>query len=411
MGLLNVLMFDDISSQTYGFYIDGQATFDAPARRGETVMVPGRNGTLFLDDGTFENIEVEYNVFYDGKNDGRFRDRLAQFRAALMSKRGYLRLTDTYHPEEFRLARYKADFKVEPIMYNRAGSFKLLFDCKPQRYLKVGEREYENPFNIKNETNFPASPLIKIYGYGDLDLNDKRITVEDNTLGKIIFLGIAQNDSAETLYSPFTKTTFNTGDYAETDATWYATFTVSNATPGTISVDTDNSTLDYGLIIAGVEIAQNGQITIKMQWPDINFQAGIAASWTKTAQIRVDYTNSQTSQPTYTTVGISETVDILTTGVQLSSVTVTNATKVRERKIIDTGTVNSSVSTLGNPLYIDCESGEAYKYDEDGEMVNVNSGVWLGENLPVLEPGVTTWFMHDNETMPRFIIVPRWWTL
>lgn len=409
MGLLNVLMFDDISSQTYGFYIDGQATFNAPARRGEIVTVPGRNGTLFLDENTFENIEVEYTVFFDGKNEGRFHDRLAQFRAALMSKRGYLRLSDTYHPEEFRLARYKADFKVDPIMYNRAGSFKLVFDCKPQRYLLTGEREYENPFNIKNETNFPASPLLKIYGYGDLDLNDKRITVEDNTLGKIIFLGMAQNDSAETLYSPFTKTTFNTGDYAETDATWYATFTVANATPGTISVDTDNSTLDYGLIIAGVEIAQNGQITVKIQWPDINFQAGIAASWTKTAQIRVDYTNSQTSQQTYTTVGISETVDILTTGVQLSSVTVTNATKVSEKKIIDTGTVNSSVSTLGNPLYIDCESGEAYKF-EDGEKINVNSGVWLGEDLPTLEPG-TTWFMHDSETMPRFIIVPRWWTL
>lgn len=409
MGLLNHLMFDDISSWTYGFYIDGAATFNAPARRGETVTVPGRNGTLFLDDGTYENITVEYHAFLAARSEEEFQQRLAQFRAALMSKRGYLRLSDTYHPEEFRLAMYKSGLEIDTKMYNRVGGFKLEFDCKPQRYLKTGEREYENPFNIRNETHFPASPLIKIYGYGDLDLNDKRITVEDNTLGKIIFLGFEQNDSAETLYSPFTKTTFNTGDYAETDATWYATFTVANATPGTISVDTDNSILDYGLIIAGVEIAQNGQITVKMQWPDINFQAGIAASWTKTAQIRVDYTNSQTSQQTYTTVGISETVDILTTGVQLSSVTVANATKVREKKIIDTGTVNSSVSTLGNPLYIDCESGEAYKF-EDGEKINVNSGVWLGEDLPTLEPG-TTWFMHDSETMPRFIIVPRWWTL
>lgn len=413
MGLLNTLMFDDISSQTYGFYIDGQATFDAPARRGETVTVPGRNGTLFLDDGTFENIEVEYNVFYDGKNDGRFRDRLAQFRAALMSKRGYLLLSDTYHPEEFRLARYKADFKVDPIMYNRAGSFKLVFDCKPQRYLKVGEMpstftdSYEFYAYMRNPTPFASGPLLMIYGYGDLLINDHVISVEDGTIGRMIFMGGMRDETTLSLYSPFTHMTFVTGDPAETGFIWQPTFSVSNAVAGTIAVDPEDATLDDGLIITGIEISGD-DVTVKVEWPDADFEAGVEETVTMEATIVIDYTNFTTELPDQLTVTISETIDFLTDGVEMAAVSVTGALKIGEKKFIDPGIVYSSMSSLGHPLYIDCESGEAYKY-EDGEKINVNSGVWLGEDLPRLEPGDNS--IQQGEDMTRVDIVPRWWTL
>lgn len=413
MGLLNVLMYDDISSQTYGFYIDGQATFNAPARRGETVTVPGRNGTLFLDENTFENIEVEYTVFFDGKNEGRFHDRLAQFRAALMSKRGYLRLSDTYHPEEFRLARYKADFKVDPIMYNRAGSFKLVFDCKPQRYLKQGEMSstftdsYEFYAYMRNPTPFSAGPLLMIYGYGDLLINDHVISVEDGTIGRMIFMGMQRDETSLSLFSPFTSTTFITGDPAETGFEWQTTFSVSNAVAGTIAVDPADATLGDGLIITGIEISGD-DVTIAIEWPDADFEAGVESTVTKNATIIVTYTNFTTQQPAQMVVTISETIDFLTDGVKMAAVSVGGALKISEKKFTDPGIVYSSASLLGNPLYIDCESGEAYKY-EDGEKINVNSGVWLGEDLPRLEPGDNS--IQQGENMTRVDIVPRWWTL
>lgn len=407
MGLLNHLMFDDISSWTYGFYIDGQATFDAPARRGETVTVPGRNGTLFLDENTFENITVEYKCFFAADTEEDFQEQLAGFRAALMSKRGYLRLTDTYHPEEYRLATYKSGLEIDPIMYNRAGGFKLAFDCKPQRYLLSGDSEYTNPWMIENTTLFPASPLLKIYGYGELGINDKVISVENKTLGKMIFLGIRRNYDSEVLYSPFTHDTFNTGDSASTDFTWQATFTVPDASPGTVSAQA--SSIGSGLIVPNIEVSDSGAVSVKIQWPKADFLAGVASSITKSVSIRVDFTDSQSQVDTYTTVGISTVISFTTTGVEMAAVTVSDGTKVSEYKIIDTGVVYSSVSALGNPLYIDCESGEAYKY-EDGEKISVNSSVWLGETLPTLEPG-NTYFMHDGTEMPTVIVVPRWWTL
>ena len=170
MGLLNCLMFDDISSWTYGFYIDGQAAFNAPARRGESVKVPGRNGTLFLDEDTFDNITVEYTVFFAANSDSDFAEQLAGFRAALMSKRGYLRLTDTYHPEEFRMAVYKSGLEVDPVQYKRAGEFKLEFDCKPQRFLLEGDANHpitvSNGGRIPNNTQNVANPRITVSGSG-----------------------------------------------------------------------------------------------------------------------------------------------------------------------------------------------------------------------------------------------------
>lgn len=409
MGLLNHLMFDDISSWTYGFYIDGQAVFNAPARRGETVTVPGRNGTLFLEEDTFDNITVTYNVFFAANSDSDFAEQLAGFRAALLSKRGYLRLTDTYHPEEFRLALYKSGLEVDPVQYKRAGEFKLEFDCKPQRYLLSGEMEYVNPTAFENPTLFPASPLLKVWGYGELAIDDRTIRVEDRTLGRVKILGYSMVDTDDTLYASFTNTTFNTGDAASTDFVWQTTFVVDGATPGTITATAQEASLSYGVVVTNIEIAQNGYITVTAQWPDAYFAAGVASSWTKSLSVRVEYTDEQTQEETYTTVGLSVDIDFLTDGVEMSTVEVNDAVKVSERRYIDTGLVNSSISSLGNPLYIDCESGEAYKF-EDGEKISVNSGVWLGEDLPVVRPGYN-YIMREVATMPNIRVIPRWWTL
>ena len=59
MGLLNHLTYDGVDSSSFGVFISGDGVFDAPARRGEMISIPGRNGSLFMDEGVFENITVE----------------------------------------------------------------------------------------------------------------------------------------------------------------------------------------------------------------------------------------------------------------------------------------------------------------------------------------------------------------
>jgi phage-related protein len=64
---------------------------------------------------------------------------MAALRSFLLSQIGYKRLTDSYHPDEFRLALYQNELQVEATSKNNAGTFDITFFCKPQRYLLSGE--------------------------------------------------------------------------------------------------------------------------------------------------------------------------------------------------------------------------------------------------------------------------------
>lgn len=141
MGILNKFNFDGVDSSKYGVYISGEATYNAPARRGEKVSIPGRNGDLIIDEGAYENIPVTYRSFIGTKHKEEFDARIEALRAELVSRGTYRRLTDTYHPDEFRLGAYREGLEVEPTMHNRAGEFDVVFDCKPQRFLTAGEEE------------------------------------------------------------------------------------------------------------------------------------------------------------------------------------------------------------------------------------------------------------------------------
>lgn len=185
MGLLNHLTYDGVDSSSFGVFISGEGVFGAPARRGEMISIPGRNGSLFMDEGVFENIPGKYPAFIGTKNEVEFREKLAAFRNEILSRGNYKKLSDTYHPDEFRLAVYRAGLEVEPEEYNRSGRFELEFDCKPGRYLVSGEDPvffYENG-TIINPTLFASSPLIKVTGNGTVAIGENgkyRFIVSNN---------------------------------------------------------------------------------------------------------------------------------------------------------------------------------------------------------------------------------------
>ena len=139
MALFNSLTFDGVNSLDSGIYITGEAVYNAPQRQVEMVTIPGRNGTLAIDQGRFENIEVTYpaGCFADDQSD--FASKIMEFRNELASRFGYKRLVDTYHPDEFRLGTYSSGLEVGAVGYHRAGEFDITFDCKPQRFLVSGE--------------------------------------------------------------------------------------------------------------------------------------------------------------------------------------------------------------------------------------------------------------------------------
>ena len=175
----NYLTFAGKDCRDFGVYISGQGTFSAPARAYEFIDVPGRNGALVGTDKRLENLELTYPAFAYAN----FREAIRGFRSFLLSQVGYKRLVDTYHPDEFRLACYAGPFEPDVMKTNRAGTFDIVFNCKPQRYLISGEtaQVLTETGTVYNPTLFDAQPLIRVYGSGTLRIGASTITVAQST--------------------------------------------------------------------------------------------------------------------------------------------------------------------------------------------------------------------------------------
>lgn len=133
------LIFGNVNSADYDFYISGEGVFNAPKRDVEAISIPGRNGQLLIDRNRYENIEVVYPAFCQADTIEEFASKLSKYRNALASQIGYQRLTDTINSEEYRMGTFIDGFEAEPIMFNTVATIDLKFNCKPQRFLKSGE--------------------------------------------------------------------------------------------------------------------------------------------------------------------------------------------------------------------------------------------------------------------------------
>ena len=131
---VNSITFGNVNSADYGIYISGEGVFDAPKRAVEMVSIPGRNGALAIDQGYYENIVVTYPAHNYEPEMSDFKENLSAFRNALASQIGYQRLSDTFHPNEYRMAVFDEGLDINPIKYNTASQFDIKFDCKPHTY-------------------------------------------------------------------------------------------------------------------------------------------------------------------------------------------------------------------------------------------------------------------------------------
>ena len=176
--MINYLTFAGRSTNEFGIWISGEGTYGAPERNVQTQEVAGRNGNLLFDMGNFRNITMKYPAAIKKDMPSRIRD----FLNFAGSQVGYQRLEDTYHPYEYRMARFQSKLSVETAGYmNRSGQFTLEFDCKPQRFLKSGEDkiDFTGSGILYNRTEFEAKPLLRVYGSGagSVGIGSQTITI------------------------------------------------------------------------------------------------------------------------------------------------------------------------------------------------------------------------------------------
>lgn len=170
------LIFAGKNLNEFGVLVSGVDTYGAPERLVTPEAIPGRNGSVLMDENTYADVEVEYHVAIRGD----FASNMRGLRDFLLSTQGYARMEDSYAPEDFYQAAYYAGIELTAEgPRNKWATFDLTFYRKPQRFLKVGEQPIELTASgaVNNPTLFTALPLIRVYGRGIITVNGVGITI------------------------------------------------------------------------------------------------------------------------------------------------------------------------------------------------------------------------------------------
>lgn len=195
---MGVVIFNGRSSLEYGILVEHPPEYQMPERDYEVVHIPGRNGDLVIDQGSYQNVSRTYEIAF-----GDFgKDFVVMANAAsewLHSASGYARLEDSYEPEYYRLAMFQSEVTMENILQH-AGRTTIEFCCKPQRFLKSGEemRMLSDDYNsLYNPTAFISLPRIAVYGQGTGLLIVEGCTVKISNLDGSIVLDSDIQDAYE----------------------------------------------------------------------------------------------------------------------------------------------------------------------------------------------------------------------
>ena len=175
---MGVIIFNNKSSADCRIQVAHPPGYAYPERDYTITHIPGRNGDIIQDNGCYKNVERTYEVSFDAPNED-FAAYANSVSAWLHSTTGYARLEDSYEPNYYRMATYQ-ESNIFENLYNKAGTATIVFECKPQRFLKTGDNTItvQNSLTIMNPTGFEAYPLFKVTGTsGVLTVNGNSITL------------------------------------------------------------------------------------------------------------------------------------------------------------------------------------------------------------------------------------------
>lgn len=400
-------IFDGENSRDYGVYVTDVEVFGAPVRNVEMISIPGRNGSFVLDKGSYENIQVTYKCVMGCESQADFNAGISAFRNMLASRTGYKRLEDEINTSEYRMACFRGGISV-PTLNKETATFDVVFDCKPQRYLKSGENEVSvaSGGTISNPTLYDASPMLQVWGYGGMAVNGEPLAINSVPVGNIQISGLQETDTRGTQASfTLNLNALNTGD-----AFWleYPTAQVhfgGSAIEAQIPNDATVTSLSENWMVAQTSwVGAYGSPTLYIK---------VANTGGRVYELYKGDTDTGFSgrfQVSVGTLSFTYGVDIVYDGGSTITYNVqVNAQNVSVALFIpsfNSACGISSKSALGEPLYFDLDIGEAYKV-EDGQIISANSAVTIPAKLPVLKPGEN--IITFENTVDQLKLVPRWW--
>ena len=148
--------------------------------------IPGRNGDLIWETGSYENRSGSASCFCLQKDVEKAVSSAGRF---LMVKKGYRRLETSDDPEHYWMARGENSPQIAMRLRTLA-PFEIGFDCKPQRFVKSGENAvvFTESGSLFNQYGQIALPFITLYGQGAGRLTIGDCVVDVKALDGILYL-------------------------------------------------------------------------------------------------------------------------------------------------------------------------------------------------------------------------------
>ena len=177
---------DGIDARSAGIQLQAPIEFSEAVPVVETQTIPGRNGDLIWESGSYENRSGSASCFCLQKDVGKAVSSAGRF---LMSKKGYRRLETSDDPDHYWMARVENSPQIAMRLRTLA-PFDIGFDCKPQRFVKDGEKvvTFTENGTFLNQYGQIALPFITIYGQGAGQLTVGDCVVEIKSLEEILYL-------------------------------------------------------------------------------------------------------------------------------------------------------------------------------------------------------------------------------
>ena len=264
-----------------------------------------------------------------------------------------------------------------------------------------------DPYMIVNPTLFESSPLLSVKGYGTIGFNDRSIVVKNETLGRYTLV----ENKISNITGDFVLDSTNVANNG--DDIW-ATTSVN------LQFEGDDSITHIGAVTI-TTTPTSGEASIYRNTPRFtaiidnitsNFTKGTTSTKTYNAAFSISYVKNNTSK----TLTLSMSVTVKYTS-STDTINVSCVYTLGNNDFLYTGNhtykanliyVMSTKTMLGDPTYIDCDLGEAYKI-EGGEYIPLNRYIDLGSELPGLAPGINEFQLSNTFTSVK--LLPRWWTV
>ena len=177
---------DGVDARSVGIHLQSPIAFSEAVPIVEAQTIPGKNGDLILETGSYENRSGSASCFFLQKDVEKAVSSAGRF---LMVKKGYRRLETSDDTDHYWMARVENSPQIAMRLRTLA-PFDIGFDCKPQRFLKSGETAVSFTENgtIENVYGQNALPLITIYGDGDGVVTIGNYTVSIESMDGVLYL-------------------------------------------------------------------------------------------------------------------------------------------------------------------------------------------------------------------------------